>query len=287
MTLEDLSIGPETWNLLLSFATRALGALLLVLAALFVARRLSRLIERSCERANIDATLAKFGGKLLSWGVMVLAVVMAMGTFGIKTTSFAAILGAAGLAIGLAMQGTLSHFAAGVMLLIFRPFKVGDVVEVGGKVGKIDEIDIFFTALDTFDNRRFILPNGQVFGHAIENVSFHPERRADVQVGVDYAADLDRTREVLEAAALAVPGQVAERPPQVVLAGLGASAVDWEVRIWAPQDDFLNVLQAGRRGVKQALDAAGINIPFPQMDVHLDSGESGESGESGDIATTA
>ncbi len=276
MTLEDLSIGPETWNLLISFATRALGALLLVLVALFVARRLSRLIERSCERAHIDATLAKFGGKLLSWAVMVVAVVMAMGTFGIKTTSFAAILGAAGLA----MQGTLSHFAAGVMLLIFRPFKVGDVVEIGGKVGKIDEIDIFFTALDTFDNRRFILPNGKVFGQAIQNVSFHPERRADVQVGVDYAADLDRTRAVLEAAAMAVPGQVTERPPQVVLAGLGASSVDWEVRVWAPQDDFLDVFQAARRGVKQALDAAGIAIPFPQMDVHLD------SGESGDIATT-
>ena len=270
MNLESLSIPPDTWNLILSFGARVLGALLVVFAAMLVSRWLARQVQRACERAKIEATLSKFAGKLIRWGVMVVAIVMAMGTFGIKTTSFAAILGAAGLAIGLAMQGTLSHLAAGVMLLIFRPFKVGDTVEIGGKRGKVDEIDIFFTILDTPDNRRFILPNGQVFGQPIENVTFHPTRRADVLVGTDYGADLDRVREVLMAAALAVPGQVADKPPQVVLAGMGASSIDWEVRIWAPRDTFLDVFQAGRRGVKQALDAAGIGIPFPQMDVHLD-----------------
>ena len=270
MNIESLSLTPETWNLVLGFATRALGALVLVLAAMVVSRWLSRAVQRACERARLEATLSKFAGKLIRWGIMILALVMALGTFGIKTTSFAAILGAAGLAVGLAMQGTLSNFAAGVMLLIFRPFKVGDTVEIGGKRGKVDEIDIFFTILDTVDNRRFILPNGQVFGQAIENVTFHPVRRADVLVGTDYGADLDRVREVLEAAALAVPGQVEDRPPKVVLAGLGASSIDWEVRIWAPRDTVLDVFQAGRRGVKQALDEAGIGIPFPQMDVHFD-----------------
>ena len=270
MNLESLRLPPGTLQILLSFAGRTVGALLLVLVALFVARRLARLSDAACARANVDPTLSKFAGKIIRWGVMVIALVMAMGTFGIKTTSFAAIIGAAGLAIGLAMQGTLSHFAAGVMLLIFRPFKVGDTVEIGGKRGKVDEIDIFFTILDTPDNRRFILPNGQVFGQPIENVTFHPVRRADVLVGTDYGANLDRVREVLTAAALAVPGQVAEKPPQVVLAGMGASSIDWEVRIWAPRDTFLDVFQAGRRGVKQALDAAHIGIPFPQVDVHFD-----------------
>lgn len=268
MSFDDLS--PETWNLVMSFAMRALGSLLLVLGALLLSRRLARMVERACEKAKIDATLSKFAGKLIRWAVIVLAVVMALGTFGIKTTSFAAILGAAGLAIGLAMQGTLSHFASGVMLLIFRPFKVGDTVEIGGKRGKVDEIDLFFTTLDTPDNRRFILPNGQVFGHAIENVTHHPVRRADVLVGTDYGADLDRVRLVLEAAAREVPGQVPEKAPQVVLAGMGASSIDWEVRIWAPRDTFLDVLQAGRLGVKKALDAAGIGIPYPQVDVHFD-----------------
>ncbi len=272
MNLDSLHLPPGTWQLALSFAGRSLGALFLVLVALFVARRLARLSDAACARANVDPTLSKFAGKLIRWGVMIVAIVMAMGTFGIKTTSFAAILGAAGLAIGLAMQGTLSHFAAGVMLLIFRPFKVGDTVEIGGKRGKVDEIDIFFTILDTPDNRRFILPNGQVFGQAIENVTFHPTRRADVLVGTEYGADLDRVREVLMAAALAVPGQVAEKPPQVVLVALGTSSIDWEVRVWAPRDTFLDVFQAARRGVKQALDTAGIGIPYPQMDVHVDTG---------------
>jgi small conductance mechanosensitive channel len=194
---------------------------------------------------------------------------MSLGTFGVKTTSFAAVLGAAGLAVGLALQGTLSNFAAGVMLLIFRPFKVGDTVDIGGKRGKVDEIDIFFTILDTPDNRRFILPNGQVFGAAIENVTFHAIRRADVLVGTDYAADLDETRAVLEAAAALVPGQSPDKPSQVVLVGMGASSIDWEVRVWAPKDTFLDVLQASRRAVKQALDSAGIGIPFPQVDVNF------------------
>jgi len=270
MNLSELNIPPEIAATLVKYATGALGVLVLLLVATFIARRLSSAVRLACEKAKIEATLAKFAGKATHWAVMILAVVMSLGTLGIKTTSFAAILGAAGLAIGLAMQGTLSHFAAGVMLLIFRPFKVGDVVEIGGKQGKVDEIDILFTVLDTPDNRRFILPNGQVFGAAIENITFHTVRRADVLVGTDYGADLDTVREVLNAAALAVPGQVAEKPPQVVLVGLGSSSIDWQVRVWAPTATFLDVFQAARRQVKVSLDEAGIGIPFPQMDVHLD-----------------
>jgi small conductance mechanosensitive channel len=275
MDLSRITIPPDTWNLLLGFATRAAGVLALLLVAMFLSRRLAATVQRACTAAKMEATLVKFAGKAVQWSVMVLAVVMALGTFGIKTTSFAAVLGAAGLAIGLALQGTLSHLAAGVMLLIFRPFKVGDTVEIGGKRGKVDEIDLFFTILDTPDNRRFILPNGQVFGASIENVTYHEVRRADVLVGTSYGADVDKVRQVLTDAAAAVPGQVEGRAPQIVLAGLGASSIDWEVRIWAPRDTWLDVFQAGRRQVKVALDEAGISIPFPQLDVHLDGGLSG------------
>jgi small conductance mechanosensitive channel len=270
MDPSSLGLPPDTLPLVITFGGRLAGVLLLLLVASLISRHLAGGVRLACEKAHLEATLAKFAGKATQWAVMAVAAVMAMGTFGIKTTSFAAILGAAGLAIGLAMQGTLSHLAAGVMLLIFRPFRVGDTVDIGGKRGKVDEIDLFFTILDTPDNRRFILPNGQVFGAAIENVTHHPVRRADVLVGTDYSADLDRVREVLAAAAAAVPGQVADKPPQIVLAGLGASSIDWEVRVWAPRDTFLDVFQAARRQVKVALDEAGIGIPFPQMDVHLD-----------------
>ena len=270
MNAQAFDLSPETYTLLISYLTRTLGAVLLLLASLFVAGRLARAVERAAATANVDATLARFAGKLSRWAVMVLAIVMALGTFGITTTSFAAVLGAAGLAVGLAMQGTLSHFASGVMLLIFRPFKVGDSVDVGGTRGKVFEIDLFFTILDTPDNRRFILPNGKVFGSVVENVTFHPTRRADVSVGTDYGADLDEVRAILEAAAAAVAGQVDDKPPQVVLTGLGASSIDWEVRVWAPTAAFMDVFQAARREVKRALDEAGIGIPFPQVDVHFD-----------------
>jgi len=200
----------------------------------------------------------------------VLALVTALSLFGFEMTSFAAVLGASVLAIGLAFQGTLSNLAAGVMLLIFRPFKVGDVVEIGGESGTVFEIDLFNTAIDSFQNQRIILPNSGVFGSTITNITYHPYRRADVNVGVSYDADLDRTREVLEQAAAAVEGKRDDPAPAVVLLGLGDSSVNWVVRVWADGPVFWDVYQATVRSVKQHLDEAGLSIPFPQMDVHLD-----------------
>ncbi len=270
MNLSELDLPPELMQTLVGYVTSAVGALLLFIVALFVSGRLAAGVRKACAKAQLEATLAKFAGRATQWAVMVLAAIMILGQFGVTTTSFAAVIGAAGLAIGLAMQGTLSHFASGVMLLIFRPFKVGDTVDVGGKKGVVDEIDVLFTVIDTFDNRRFVIPNGQVFGASIENVTYHPIRRADIVVGTEYSADLDATREVLMAAAATVPNQVEDKPPVVVLTGLGSSSIDWEVRVWAKKEDFLAVAQATRRAVKMHLDEAGIGIPFPQMDVHFD-----------------
>jgi small conductance mechanosensitive channel len=262
---------PEAvWSLVVQYGVNVVGALLLVIVAWIAGGILGRWAARAMDRAGVDATLARFLTKLVRWLIILLAVISCLGVFGVETTSFAAVIGAAGLAVGLAFQGTLSNFASGVMLLVFRPFEVGDVVTVAGQLGKVDAIDLFTTTLDTFDNRRFIIPNSSIFGSVIENISHHPIRRVDVNVGVGYGADVDRTREVLTAAIASVPEGLQEPEPAVVLLELGASSVDWSARVWAGAADFGTVKQALIRAVKQQLDEAGIEIPYPQMDVHLD-----------------
>jgi len=156
------------------------------------------------------------------------------------------------------------------MLLIFRPYKVGDVVNVAGNLGKVFEIELFTTSIDTFDNRRFIVPNSSIFGAVIENITYHPKRRADIAVGTDYSADIDETREILEAAVRRVPEVLADPEPEVVLQELGGSSVNWQVRGWARNEDFAVAKQGITRAVKIALDDARISIPFPQMDVHVE-----------------
>ena len=255
---------------LIHYGMHIAGALLLLFIAWIISGGISRIARAGMRRAKIDETLTRFVEKTVGWVVLLLAILMCLSLFGFETTSFAAVIGAAGLAIGLAFQGTLSNFAAGVMLLVFRPFSVGDVVNAGGTMGKVDAIGIFTTTIDTFDNRRFIVPNSEVFGSTIENVTFHPKRRADVNVGVAYDADIDRTRQVLEDAVAGIEGKLDDPEPLIMLTGLGASSVDWLVCVWANRDDYLAVKQGTIRAVKMALDAADIGIPFPQMDVHLD-----------------
>ncbi|HHH76719.1 MAG TPA: mechanosensitive ion channel, partial [Phycisphaerae bacterium] len=190
--------------------------------------------------------------------------------------SFAAIIGGSFLAIGLAFSGTLGNLASGVMLLIFRPFKVDDVIKVGGEVGKVTGITLFSTEMDTVDNRRIIIPNGSVFGGKIENMTHHPIRRVDVSVGVEYPADVDQTRQVLIDGAAKVADVLADPEPAVVLIGLGDSSVDWQVRVWTNTENYWAVRDATTRAAKMSLDAAGIGIPFPQIDVHMQSSAQSE-----------
>lgn len=253
-------------------APAAVTALLLLCATLIAASWLQRIVRLATQKARVEETLARFFGKLARWAVLLVGGLLILGEFGVETASFAVVLGALGLAIGLALQGTLGNFASGVLLLIFRPFRVGDVVRVAGETGKVDEIDLFCTTLDTVDNRRILVPNGAILGGTIENITRHAQRRADFTVGVDYAADLDATRAALERAAASVPQRDPERGHQVVLAGLGASAVDWQVRVWCPTPDYFACLEAIVQAVKRELDVAGIGIPFPQLDVHLRGG---------------
>jgi small conductance mechanosensitive channel len=179
------------------------------------------------------------------------------------------------------LQGTLSNFAAGIMLLVFRPFKVGQYISVSGTAGTVEEIDLFTTSLNTLDNVRLVVPNGQVFGQTIHNFGHQASRRVVVPVGVAYSADIDATRAALEKAVAAVPGALRDPAPQVFLAGLGASAVDWQVRVWCGNDDYWATWEATVRAVKMALDEAGISIPFPQLDVHVSGNPSQLQGFSG------
>jgi len=250
------------------YAMNVVGALLLLFGAWIISGWVRKKIQRALDRAKFDNTLSKFFANMSRWLILVLALLACLSVFGIETTGFAAVVGAAGLAIGLAFQGTLSHLAAGTMLLIFRPFKVGDLVKVGGEMGRVYEIDLFMTAIDTPDNRRIIMPNSQIFGNTIENITYHDARRVDVAVGTDYGADIEETRKVLEAAAIGIEGALEDREPQILLTGLGGSSIDWEVRVWAPTTDFLQMRDRVATTVKNALEAADIGIPYPTMDIN-------------------
>ncbi len=251
------------------YGLRVTFVLVLMILAWTVSSWASAVVRTGLRRVKFDETLTKFLAKLVRWGILLLVGLSCMSYFGVETTSFAAVIGAAGLAIGLAFQGTLSNFAAGAMLLIFRPYKVGDVVNVAGNVGKVFEIELFSTAIDTFDNRRFIVPNSEIYGSVIENITYHSVRRVEVEVGTSYAADIDQTRHVLEQAITSVPQFVQDPEPAVVLTGLGASSVDWSVRAWARNADYGDAKQALIRAVKNELDRAEIDIPYPHLDVQL------------------
>jgi small conductance mechanosensitive channel len=248
----------QAFEIATSYGLPAIKALVLAALGWLLAGWVRRVLRSSMERARFDLTLTKFFSNLARWAVL-----------GVETTSAAAVIAAAGLAVGLALQGSLANGAAGIMILVFRPFRVGDIVTVGGVTGQVDEIELFTTSIDTADRRRFIVPNGSVFGSTIENLTFHPRRRVEVLVGVSYSADLDLTRRTLLEAARSVPGTSPGEEPSVLLDALGASAVEWKVRVWCPSRDFFAVRDAATRAVKQALDRAGLSIPFPQMDVHL------------------
>lgn len=252
----------------LLYAAFGLGVIFLgYLVASYVSRIISRPI---CRR--VDETLGKFVGKMVFYVILLGVVGAVLSKLGAPLGGLAAMLAAAGFAIGLAFQGTLSNFASGVLMLVFRPFKVGDVIDAGGVTGKVNEIDLFTTTLDTPDNRRIIVPNSAISSGTIENISFHPHRRIEVVVGVDYTADIDQTRQALESAAAAHESRTIQgegRGVAIILSGLGDSAVEWKVRMWVAAEDYWAALEALTGEVKRQLDAVNIGIPFPQLDVHL------------------
>ncbi|QDU33722.1 Small-conductance mechanosensitive channel [Poriferisphaera corsica] len=268
---DALKIGDfqSLFAILLPILTQVALLLVLLFFAYLIASYAARIVASSMRKTKIDETLTRFFAKSTRWSIMAIAIISVLGYFGISTASFAALIAAAGLAIGLAFQGTLSNFAAGIMLLIFRPYKVNDVITVSGTTGKVFEIELFTTTLDTPDNRRIIVPNASIFGSTIENITYHPTRRVDVAVGTEYTADLEKTRQILLQAASQTNAVLTDPEPAIYLLQLGPSSIDWSVRVWAKTDDYWAVREAITQNVKTALDAADIGIPFPQLDLHL------------------
>lgn len=266
-TLGKLGVTPQD-------VFQMMQSLILVAIILFagwvIAGVVSRMVSGALAKARFDTTLTLFFAKMARWGVLLITGISILGLFGVETTSLAAVIGAASLAIGLAFQGTLSNFASGVMLLIFRPYKVGDIVNVNGTMGKVHELELFTTTLDTPDNRRFIVPNSSIFGATIENVTHHQRRRVDVKVSISYDADIDHTKVVLSEAVAQVEGVLTDPHPVVYLDQLGTSSVDWYVRAWCETKDYWPIREKVTRAVKMSLDQAGIRIPYPQLDLHLD-----------------
>lgn len=256
---------------LFGLLVKAVAALLTLIVTYFIAKLVARWITNTLRR-RVDDTLGKFAGKLAFYSIFTVAGLAVLQTVGLSITSFAAVLAAAGFAIGLAFQGTLSNFASGVLLLVFRPFKVGDFVSAAGVAGTIDEIDLFTTVMDTPDNRRLIIPNSSIAGTTIENITFHQHRRVEVVVGVSYAADLEHTRDVLEASVESLREHLIEgegRGYQILCTDLNASSVDWTIRFWTRASNFFLVKEALIVSLKKHLDANEIEIPFPQMQLHI------------------
>lgn len=260
----------QTLNLIAGYLLNGLAFIAILAVGRYVAKWVRNTIRGGLEKPGVDKTLIRFGGNFAYYAIFILALFAALETLGVETASFIAILAAASFAVGLALQGTLANFASGIMLLIFRPFSVGDYVEIADKKGFVRDIQLFFTRITTHDNRLVIIPNDDIFGSTIENVFAHDEIRVECDVGTDYPADIDDVREVLLDAAQRVDDRIVEKGEQAALIGLGDSSIHWQVRIWSTPDNFFRLRQELTRHVKYALDEADIGIPYPQMDVHLD-----------------
>lgn len=253
----------STWGL------RVVGAVLVLAVGWTVARWVRRLVRHGLERARSEPVLSGFVSAAAYYAVLAFVVVAVLHLFGIQTTSLVAALGAAGFAVGLAFQGTLGNFAAGVMLLVFRPFTAGDFVEAGGVSGTVKDIGLFATRLDTPDNVRILVPNGSVFGSVIRNFSGNETRRVDLEVGIDYADDIGSAIAACERLLAADERVLADPAPVVAVSGLGDSSVNLMVRPWCRTADYWPLRNDLVRGLKEGLEAADCSLPFPQRDVHL------------------
>lgn len=256
-------------DLAYEYGLKVLIALVVLWIGLRIIKTVVNQIDKAFARRGVDETLRPFLKALFSWALKLALILSVISIVGIETTSFIAILGAAGLAVGLALQGTLANFASGVMLLIFRPFKVGDYVEAGGEAGSVEEINIFVTKLRTVNNRLIIVPNSQVGSGSIRNYSAAETVRADLNIGISYGSNIKQAREVLLQTVQSDERVLKDPAVDVFVTNLGDSSVDLQVRFWVKTGDYWPAFFHNLEECKVALDNAGIEIPFPQTDVHL------------------
>lgn len=256
-------------ELLLSYGPKLLLALVTLIVGFWVIKRVMSVFEKTLERSEVEVTLRKFlinlGGILLK----ALVIISVASMVGVETTSFIAMLGAAGLAVGLALQGSLANFAGGVLILFFKPFKVGDLVEAQGYLGIVKEIQIFVTILTTLDNRRIIIPNGLLSNGCLTNLNAEPHRRVDMPFGISYGDDVLKAKRVLQDV-IATDSRVLQNPPsEVYVKEHGDSSINMLMRVWVKPEDYWAVFFNMHEQVKLAFDREGITIPFPQRDVHM------------------
>lgn len=257
------------YNVLIEWGGNLLSGLVIMTIGVVLSRRVSMALRKYLGKVDrFDATLVPLIASITRYIILIIALVAALGSFGIQTTSIIAVLGAAGLAIGLALQGTLSNVAAGVMLLFLRPFQVGDWIETGSNSGTVTEIGLFSTIISTFDNVFISVPNSGIWGQTIVNHSRNNTRRMDIDIGIAYSTDLDHAEKVMLAIA-DDPRVLADPPPQFLVVNYADSAIVVRLRIYAKNDVYWTLYWEMMRAVKPALDAANIEIPFPQRDYRL------------------
>jgi small conductance mechanosensitive channel len=265
--MEELT--QKTYDFILTYGMSILAAALIFIIGKIVVRFLSNIVGKILEKAKVDKTLCSFVSHLVSMGGMLFVVIAAINKLGVETTSLVAVLGAAGLAVGLALQGSLSNFAAGVILIVLKPFKVGDCVEIGDEVGIVQELQIFNTIINTLDNRRIIYPNSQITSDKIINLSVVQKRRIDLVFGISYSDSIKDAKEALESVVSSDDRILKEPKPTIAVSELGDSSVNLVCRPWVAPKDYWDVYFDVTEKGKLALEAAGITIPFPQRDVHM------------------
>ncbi len=256
-------------DLVIRYGGKFIIALLIWIIGLFVIKLVSRLAGKGMEHSKVELTLSKFIISLLNFSLKILLLVTCISLVGIKMTAFIALIGAMGLAFGLALQGSLSNFAGGILINFLKPYKIGDFIETGGILGTVKEISIFNTVLNTPDNKRIILPNSNVSNNNITNYSAEPTRRVDLFFGVDYNTDMERARQIIGEVIASHHKTLKDPPPFIRVGKFSASSIDITVRIWVEAADYWDVYFDILEQVKSAFDEAGIVIPFQQVDVFI------------------
>ena len=256
-------------ELAMLYGVQLILALAIFIVGKWVVKRIASIVQRILAKNNVDPAIEHFVSSLVSWTLLFFVVIASLGQLGIQTASFVAILGAAGLAVGLALQGSLANFAAGVLILIFRPFKVGDFIEVAGVSGVVQKIQIFTTELHSPDNKKIIVPNGGVISGNITNYSANETRRVDMVFGISYSDDIDAAKAVLQSVVASEPRVLGVPAPTIAVVELADSSVNLVCRPWVNTADYWDVYFNITEAAKKALDAQGISIPFPQRDIHI------------------
>ena len=259
----------DNQQLILAYSVKILVALVILYVGRWLSKNLTKMLEKALLSRKVDKAVVSFLGGIIQTAIMLLFILIALSQVGIQTASFIAMLGAAGLAVALALQGSLSNFASGVLIILFRPFKAGDFVETAGVSGTVEKIEIFQTILRSPDNKRIIVPNSQITGSAITNFSAEPTRRVDLVIGISYGSDLRKAKLILEQLTKADGRILAEPAPVIAVGALADSSVNLIVRSWVNAADYWPVYWSLLEQIKLSFDEQGIEIPFPQMDVHL------------------